>query len=162
MSLRSDALTIWHSAVAAVNPRQLVAETVRLLNLSGRVIVVGCGKAGAEMAAGVEEVVNGGVGLVNVPAPSPLAPLPPGERGTKHIRLHPARPAASNFPTAAGVAGAEEMLRLLASAGPDDTALCLISGGGSALLPCPADGVSLESKLAVTKLLTDCGATIRK
>jgi hydroxypyruvate reductase/glycerate 2-kinase len=54
------------------------------------------------------------------------------------------------------------MLRLLASAGPDDTALCLISGGGSALLPCPADGVSLESKLAVTKLLTGCGATIHE
>jgi hydroxypyruvate reductase/glycerate 2-kinase len=52
------------------------------------------------------------------------------------------------------------MLRLLASAGPDDTALCLLSGGGSALLPCPAEGVSLESKLAVTKLLHASGATI--
>ncbi len=52
------------------------------------------------------------------------------------------------------------MLRLLASAGPDDTALCLISGGGSALLPCPVEGVSLESKLLVTKLLHASGATI--
>jgi hydroxypyruvate reductase/glycerate 2-kinase len=52
------------------------------------------------------------------------------------------------------------MLRLLASAGPDDTALCLISGGGSALLPCPAEGVALESKLTVTKLLHASGATI--
>lgn len=51
-------------------------------------------------------------------------------------------------------------MRLLVSAGPDDTALCLISGGGSALLPCPAEGVSLESKLAVTKLLHASGATI--
>lgn len=52
------------------------------------------------------------------------------------------------------------MLRLLATAGPEDTALCLLSGGGSALLPCPAEGVSLESKLAVTKLLHGSGATI--
>ncbi len=168
MSLRDDALTIWKAAVDAVMPRLLVAEAVRALDLSGRVIVVGCGKAGAEMAAGVEDVlspptaVGGLVGWMNVPAPSPLTPLPPGERGTSKIRLHPARPAASNFPTPAGVAGAEEMLRLLASAGPDDTAICLISGGGSALLPCPADGVSLDSKLTVTKLLTGCGATIHE
>ena len=161
MSLRSDALTIWRAAVDAVMPRQLVADAVRSLNLSGRVVVVGCGKAGAEMAAGVEETlqspraaIRGLSGLVNVPEGSSAL--------LQHIRLHPARPAASNFPTPAGVAGAEEMLRLLASAGPDDTALCLISGGGSALLPCPADGVSLESKLAVTKLLTGCGATIQE
>lgn len=150
--LRSDALAIWQSAVAAVQPRRLVAEAVRSLQLSGRVIVVGCGKAGAEMAAGVEEVLPAAAGIVNVAADC-TAPL-------RHIRLHPARPAASNFPTPAGVAGAEEMLRLLASAGPDDTALCLISGGGSALLPCPVEGVSLESKLAVTKLLHGSGATI--
>ena len=123
--------------------------------------------------AGVEEVVSpratGGLWVgqrsggtprhsLGVPATSPQGHPEGGHR----IRLHPARPAASNFPTPAGVAGAEEMLRLLASAGPDDTALCLISGGGSALLPCPADGVSLESKLAVTKLLTGCGATIHE
>ncbi len=159
MTLRSDTLAIWHAAVAAVQPRRLVAEAVRSLNLSGRVIVVGCGKAGAEMAAGVEEVLPGAAGLVNVPSPLTANSSPStGEKGT--IRLHPARPAASNFPTAEGVAGAEEMLRLLAAAGPGDTALCLISGGGSALLPCPAVGVSLDSKLAVTKLLHASGATI--
>jgi hydroxypyruvate reductase/glycerate 2-kinase len=92
--------------------------------------------------------------LINVPEGC-SAPL-------HHIHLNAARPAASNFPTPAGVAGAEEMLHLLASAGPDDTAVCLISGGGSALLPCPVEGVSLESKLAVTKLLTGCGATIHE
>ncbi|MEO2090377.1 MAG: glycerate-2-kinase family protein, partial [Gemmataceae bacterium] len=163
--LATDALAIWRSAVAAVMPRPLVAEAVKAMDLSGRVIVVGAGKAGAEMAAGVEEgflhtsprwgeVKSGLSGLVNVPEGC-TAPL-------RHIRLHPARPAGSNFPTPAGVAGAEEMLRLLSSAGPDDTAICLISGGGSALLPCPADGVSLDSKLAVTKLLTGCGTTIRE
>ena len=52
------------------------------------------------------------------------------------------------------------MLRLLGSAGPDDVAVCLLSGGGSALLPAPAEGVTLDDKQAVTKLLHACGATI--
>ena len=79
---------------------------------------------------------------------------------TGRIRLHEARPAGANFPTAAGVAGADQMLAILAGAGPDDVALCLISGGGSALLPAPVDGVSLGAKLEVTELLHASGATI--
>jgi len=51
-------------------------------------------------------------------------------------------------------------LQLLASAGPDDIAMCLLSGGGSALLPAPAEGITLADKLAVTKLLHRSGATI--
>jgi hydroxypyruvate reductase/glycerate 2-kinase len=65
-----------------------------------------------------------------------------------------------NEPTEAGVAGATEMLRLLESAGPEDVAICLLSGGGSALLPAPAEGLTLADKLAVTKLLHRSGATI--
>src|SRR5258708_39951590 len=83
-------------------------------------------------------------GLVNVPADA-VRPL-------KRIRLHAARPAASNHPTAEGVAGAEDMLALLRSAGPDGVAICLISRGGAALLPGPG-GVSLGGKEAIPKLL---------
>jgi hydroxypyruvate reductase/glycerate 2-kinase len=54
------------------------------------------------------------------------------------------------------------MLRLASTAGPRDVALCLLSGGGSALLPAPVDGVTLADKLAVTKLLHACGATINE
>src|SRR5439155_739564 len=92
-------------------------------------------------------------GIVNVPADA-VRPL-------QHIVLHAARPAASNHPTADGVRGAEQMLALLGSAGPEDVAICLLSGGGSALLPAP-DGVSLEDKQAVTRLLHACGATIHE
>jgi hydroxypyruvate reductase/glycerate 2-kinase len=91
-------------------------------------------------------------GIVNVPADA-VRPL-------QKIRLHAARPAATNFPTPEGVVGAEAMLRLARNAGADDIALCLLSGGGSALLPAPASGVTLADKLAVTKLLHQCGATI--
>jgi glycerate 2-kinase len=163
-SLRDDALAIWHAAVDAVRPSDLIAahfqsdKTLREAVASAqRIFVVGAGKAGAAMAEALETALSDQLdkvtGLVNVPADA-VRPL-------QRIRLHAARPAASNHPTAAGVAGAEEMLALLNSAGPDDTAICLLSGGGSALLPAP-DGVSLEDKQAITKLLHACGATIQE
>src|SRR5205085_4073647 len=91
-------------------------------------------------------------GVVNVPAGT--------ERPLRAVRLHAARPAGTNEPTAAGVAGVRDMLALLRGAGPDDVGLCLLSGGGSALLPAPAAGLTLADKQAVTKLLHASGATI--
>ncbi|OWK47074.1 glycerate kinase type-2 family protein [Fimbriiglobus ruber] len=162
--LREHALAIWSAAVEAVRPEPLVAAAVldfptawqAALRAAPRVLVVGCGKAGAAMAAGLEtgceQYLPKLSGLVNVPEGS--------TRLLQRLRLNPARPAGSNHPTAAGVAGADEMLELLAGAGPDDVAICLISGGGSALLPAPAHGITLEDKQAVTKLLHASGATI--
>lgn len=156
---REHALTIWTAAVDAVRPEPLVraaAEVESAILDAPRVLVVGAGKAGPGMAAGLEAALADRLdrveGLVNVPA-GMTAPL-------KRIRLHAARPQGVNEPTAEGVSGAGEMLRLLQSAGPDDVAVCLLSGGGSALLPAPAEGVTLADKLAVTKLLHRCGATI--
>lgn len=123
---------------------------------------MGAGKAGAAMAAAVEAALANRLdrieGIVNVPADA----IPSHTLPARRIRLNAARPAAINFPTAEGVAGSEEMLRLARSAGPNDVALCLLSGGGSALLPAPAAGVTLADKLAVTKLLHQCGATINE
>src|SRR2546423_1269498 len=91
---------------------------------------------------------------------------PPGWAGRIHPRTRPGGGAGGrqgvNEPTAEGIAGADEMLRLLGSAGHDDVAVCLLSGGGSALLPAPAEGVTLSCKQAVTKLLHRCGATINE
>jgi hydroxypyruvate reductase/glycerate 2-kinase len=110
------------------------------------------------MAAGLEAALADRLdrveGVVNVPEGS--------TRPLQRVRLRAARPAGVNEPTDAGVAGAEEMRRLLASAGPDDVAVCLLSGGGSALLPAPAEGISLADKLAVTRLLHRSGATIHE
>ncbi len=83
-------------------------------------------------------------------------------RPLRKIHLHAARPAGHNHPTAEGVRGSEEILRLVQAAGPDDVVLCLLSGGGSALLPLPVEGVTLEDKQAVTRLLHACGATIHE
>jgi len=67
-----------------------------------------------------------------------------------------------NEPTAEGVAGAEEILRLVGAMGPDDLCLCLISGGGSALMPAPVEGITLADKLAVTRHLSAAGANIEQ
>jgi hydroxypyruvate reductase/glycerate 2-kinase len=162
--LRRHAREIWQAAVEAVRPEPLVraalndASIRRVIEAAPRILVLGAGKAGAAMAAAVEETLGDALdrvhGIVNVPSDS-VRPL-------RKIRLHAARPAGSNQPTEQGVVGAEEMLQLARSAGPDDVALCLISGGGSALLPAPAEGVTLADKQAVTKLLHECGATINQ
>src|SRR5688500_10132609 len=137
---REHALAIWKAAVDAVRPEPLVEAALRAepdILAAKRILVVGAGKAGPGMAAGLESALADRLdrveGLVNVPEGTTTA--------LKRIRLHAARPQGVNEPTAAGVAGAEEMLRLLASAGPEDVAVCLLSGGGSALLPAPAEGI---------------------
>src|SRR5439155_12051407 len=84
------------------------------------------------------------------------------EKPTRRIRLHAARPLGSNHPTEDGVRGSREILRLASAAGPEDVGLCLLSGGGSALLPAPAEGLTLADKQAVTQLLHACGATINE
>ena len=80
----------------------------------------------------------------------------------QRIHLHAARPAGVNEPTPEGVAGAVEILRLVESLGPDDLCLCLISGGGSALMPAPVEGITLADKLAVTRHLSAAGANIEQ
>lgn len=164
MTAREHALAIWQAAVDAARPQNLIREAFASSSLrqavraAGRIVVVGAGKAGAAMAAGVEAELGKDLfrveGLVTVPA----GPAPRLQR----IRLHVAREAGINEPTAEGAAGAREILHLVASAGPEDVCLCLISGGGSALLPAPVEGVSLADKQEVTRLLHDSGATINE
>src|ERR1043166_3190608 len=127
-NLRVDARAIWQAAVAAVRPAPLVNRALAdpslasALRAAPRILVLGAGKAGAAMAAAVEaalpDLLGWIEGIVNVPAEL--------GRPLRRIRLHAARPAGSNQPTAEGVGGAEEMLRLARSAGPADVGLCLL------------------------------------
>jgi hydroxypyruvate reductase/glycerate 2-kinase len=152
--------------VDAAHPRDLLRAALdrsdpvlcSSLEKARRILVVGAGKAGAAMSAALEEALAAHLdrisGIVNVPAEL-VRPL-------TRIRLHAARPAGSNHPTAEGIRGALQILDLMAGAGPDDVALCLLSGGGSALMPAPVPGISLEDKQCATRLLHECGATINE
>ncbi len=173
-NILTDALAIWHAGLAAVRSDQLVRDAMHVegstltigdeeisLPKVRRIVVVGAGKAGAGMAAGLEEAfgprwakekqLNG---WINVPADC-VRPL-------EWIHLHASRPAGVNEPTAEGAAGAAEILRLVASLAADDLCLCLLSGGGSALLPAPVEAITLDDKLAVTRLLSAAGANIEQ
>jgi hydroxypyruvate reductase len=121
----------------------------------GRTVVVGAGKAAAAMARAVE---------AHWPATSPLSGLVVtryghGVEGLKRIAVveasHP-------VPDAAGQEAALAILALVRDLGPDDLVLCLISGGGSALLSLPADGVTLADKQAVNRALLASGASIEE
>jgi hydroxypyruvate reductase/glycerate 2-kinase len=163
---RDHAVSIWQAAVTAAQPEELLRVTLadpsfhllHALRQAPRIVVVGAGKAGASMSAALESNVPDCLdrieGLVNVPAEC-VQPL-------RAIQLHAARPGGTNQPTETGVTGSNRILDLITSAGPEDVAVCLLSGGGSALLPAPVEGVTLADKQKVTQLLHACGATINE
>lgn len=116
----------------------------------GRLIVIGAGKASAAMASAVEAHWAGELsGLV----------VTRYGYGVPCSRIEIVE-AAHPVPDAAGLRAATRMLALAASATADDLVLCLVSGGGSALLPLPAPGIDLQAKQDLSKALLASGATI--
>ncbi|TAG33979.1 MAG: glycerate kinase [Polaromonas sp.] len=123
----------------------------------GRTIVIGAGKAGGSMAQAVEALW---------PPDAPLEGLvvtryhhiPPRPEGlAQRIELVEA---AHPVPDAAGLTAAQRMLAMVQTLTQDDLVLCLISGGGSALLSLPADGLTLEDKQRINQALLNSGANI--
>ena len=119
---------------------------------AGRIVVVGAGKAAASMAASVEAAYGAGARLQGLVVTRRGHGLP--------TRTLPVREAGHPLPDAAALRAAEEILRLVESAGPDDLVLGLLSGGGSSLLTLPAQGLALEDLKRVTQALLRCGAPI--
>jgi len=160
--LRDGARQIWEAALDAANPATCINKTLRVhgnvlsigdkkLTIDGRLIVIGAGKAASRMAQVVEETlgdrITDGIVVTKYEHALPLRRIRQVEAG------HP-------IPDAAGVGAVREMRGLLRGLKPEDIVLCLISGGGSALWPAPADGITLEQKQEVTSLLLRAGATI--
>src|SRR3989338_5141087 len=123
----------------------------------GRTLVIGAGKAGGSMAQAVEALW---------PADAPLEGLvvtryhhiPPRPEGlSQRIEMVEA---AHPVPDAAGLAAAQRILALTQGLTENDLVLCLISGGGSALLTLPGDGLTLEDKQRINKALLESGAAI--
>jgi len=142
-------LGMFHAAVGAALPAKCLPPHLPP-RPKGRVIVVGAGKAGGSMAKAVEDHWDG-----------PLEGLVVTRYGhgvpCKRIEIieasHP-------VPDAAGEEAAKRILALVQGLSADDLVLCLISGGGSALLGMPAEGLKLADKQSINKALLKSGATI--
>ena len=162
IQLRDCARQIWEAALDAANPATCINKTLRVngnvlsigdkqFTIEGKLIVVGAGKAASRMAQVVEETlgerITDGLVVTKYEHGLPLRRIRQVEAG------HP-------IPDAAGVNAVREMRELLRGLKPEDIVLCLISGGGSALWPAPAEGITLEQKQEVTSLLLRAGATI--
>ena len=125
-----------------------------------RIVVVGAGKAGTGMSRGLIQAFESTPwesrisGWVNVPDDC-VADIP-------GMTIHAARPAGVNEPTEAGLRGTTEIVNLLENTQPHDLCICLISGGGSALMPAPINGIHLEDKQHITRLLSSGGANIQQ
>ncbi len=147
---------LYDAAVARALPAQVTAAHLPSPP-RGRTVVVGAGKAGGAMAEAVDRLW---------PVDAPLS----GLVVTRYDHVPPtyrARPgrievveAAHPVPDEAGRVAARRIADLVQGLGADDLVLCLVSGGGSALLSMPAEGITLEDKQAINQALLNSGAAI--
>ena len=139
------------AAIVAAQPAECLPPFLAQLP-PGRLLVIGAGKASAEMARVVEQHW-----------PGPLSGLVVTARGhAAACRQIEVVEAAHPVPDTAGEQAAQRMLALVQNLQPDDTVLCLISGGGSSLLPLPLDGITLQHKQELGRALLRSGASIRE
>ncbi len=149
---RSDILEILEHALRATHPRIFLRRALERLDLNAdRIFVVGFGKASGQMAVETENVLGdricGGVVITTSP------------QETKKIKIliggHP-------MPTEKSVFATKSLLEVVDMAKYDDLVICLVSGGGSALLTLPKKGVSLRSLTKTNELLLRSGADINE
>lgn len=164
--MREDAAEIFYKALQAVQPDDAIKRHCKYegntLFIGNRgyhlprfkhVFVVGAGKAGAPMAAAIEDLIGEKVteGIVTVKY----------GHGANLSRIKLIE-ASHPLPDENGRTGAAAIYNLAEQAGKDDLILCLISGGGSALMPLPYDGLTLKDKQDIVKALLSCGASIHE
>jgi glycerate-2-kinase len=163
---RALALESLESALNAADPIQIIKSKLLLkgstlqvnshsfdLKKFRNIYVVGGGKASGSMAEALEELLGNRIksGLINVPRGS--------KNKTKRIRLHQA---SHPIPDETGVEGTRRMMGIAEQAEKDDLIICLISGGGSSLMPLPRGEVSIADKKEITNALLKSGATINE
>ncbi|MGQ9508896.1 MAG: glycerate kinase type-2 family protein [Thermodesulfobacteriota bacterium] len=169
--MREIAKAIFMKSILSVDPYKRIKEYLhtdrghliikeegkseKIFNLDEfeKIYLFGTGKASSPMAQGIEEILGDRItkGLITTKYGHGL-PL----KYTEVIEAgHP-------LPDEKGLYGAQKMRDLLRQSGPKDLILFLVSGGGSALLPFPADGITIEEKQELTQFLLACGADINE
>ena len=169
--MKTMARTIFSKAVSSVDPARRMKDMIRIekdrllikteedsekvfhLDAFKKIFLIGTGKASASMAQAIEKIfgdrITKGVIAAKYGHVLPLQRTEIIEAG------HP-------IPDQKGFGGAKKIQSLLKESGPGDLVIFLLSGGGSALLPLPAEGITLEEKQQVTQFLLDCGADIKE
>lgn len=163
--LKKIVLNVLNAVLDSVNPINLIRDNVKVadnklivrdimldLSLFKRIFVVGAGKAVGGMAYGLENILSDKIndGLIIVPRGSKIPFL-------KRIKV---TEASHPIPDQSSMNGAKMILELLRSLSEDDLVIVLISGGGSALMSLPVDGITLEDKSKIIKSLMLRGANI--
>ncbi|WP_105404326.1 glycerate kinase [Neorhizobium sp. T7_12] len=141
---------LFHAAVKAADPLTGIMKHLPAPPANGRTVVIGAGKGAAQMAAALESVWTG-----------PLTGVVVTRYGygceTKWIEIveasHP-------VPDAAGLAGAKRLVETIRGLSENDLVIALVCGGGSALLPAPPEGLTLEDEIALNEMLLASGAPI--
>lgn len=172
-TMRKDALRIFEAGIDAADPYQAVKRCLRvdhqsieiLLDSDGReqkrvgrwskIHLIAFGKAACAMAQAASEIIPAtllagrGIAVTNYE----------NMRAVDHVDVigasHP-------LPDEAGLNAAKRIAERVQQAQANELVLVLVSGGGSALIPCPVDGISLQEKIATTDLLLACGANINQ
>jgi hydroxypyruvate reductase len=161
---------IFEAAVSAASPYAAVRENLRIVRSAGKsvlkvkntsiglekggsVLVIGAGKGAPAMARAVEgilgERITGGLVVTKYGHSLPLKRIEVLEAG------HP-------LPDGNGTRAAERIIRTAKEAGEGDLVIFLLTGGASALLPAPAEGITLKEKQAISRLLINSGASINE
>ncbi|MFH1781987.1 MAG: DUF4147 domain-containing protein, partial [Patescibacteria group bacterium] len=165
----ADLLDIADDILESIDPEKLIFESfdipfdtlrirratqgTQVLNRYKNIYVVGAGKATLAMAKKMNEMLGDRItkGYINVPN-SKVKTI---GNIIVNVARHP-------HPNQKGVEGSKKILKICESAGKDDLVIALISGGGSALMPLPADGLTLKDKILLTDRLLKCGDSIHK
>jgi glycerate-2-kinase len=180
-TIQDDAQQIWKAGVAAVRADRVVMDHVQWdgrwltitqdaydLSTVERLWIVGAGKATSGLLRGLLHVLLASryaspaiQGWINIPEDA-FQPEDLEIARKAGITVCQARPPGINEPTERVVHGTREIVRIVENAGVRDCVITLISGGGSALLCLPSPGISLDTKLAVTRSLSARGANIEQ
>ncbi len=173
LMLRRIALNGLEKAIEAVKPRNLVEKSLKIrdhelvikndvfnLNDFSNIYIIGAGKATAEMAFSLENILKDAIkkdyeGIINIPRGLEIKESDLTGKIKINFASHP-------IPDENGLKGAKLMMELIEKSTSDDLIFCLISGGGSALLPLPRNGMTLNDLKDVNSLLLASGASIHE
>jgi len=173
LELRRVGLEVLEIAIKSVEPSKLIQNNVKIidgklniqkdkfdLNKFSNIFIIGGGKASAQMTLALEKILKKQPkikyeGFINIPEGQIIRDYSPLSKIKMNRASHP-------IPNEKGLTGTKEMVKIVENATKNDLIICVISGGGSALLPLPKQGITLEDLQKVNSLLLASGASIHE